>query len=757
MHTTYDLHKLGWYNFQQLCLTICREVLGQTVVSFLESNDGGRDGAFVGTWSPNGAAAATGEFVIQCKFTSRENQKLRRSALSDEISKAKRLVDLGRCDVYVLMTNLGISGRVEESIVSAFKSIGAKHVLLLGFSWICEQIQESRRLRALVPRVYGLGDLSQILDERAYSQARALLASMREDLAKVVITDSYRRARDALQNHGFVMLVGEPAAGKTTIASLLAIASMDEWGVSTLKLDSAQNVLEHWNPESPLQFMWVDDAFGVTQYEPRLVFEWNRVLLNLRAMVKQGTKIVMTSRDYIYSRARRELKGSAFPLLQESQVVVDVHNLSLEEKRQILYNHLRMGRQPTGMKRALKPHLEAFCENPRFIPEAARRIADPAFTKGLMISAWSLRQFVENLESFLKELIRGLDADSRAALALIYMRNGRVESPVVAGAGEDDTLQRMDSTLGRCLTALESLRGSLVRLTNTGESLYWEFAHPTVGDAFASVLVESPELLGIFIQGSVTAKLLTQITCGDVGYERAIVVPPSYFPEIVRRLNASLAIAAKEQGSTNAWMTRHSVLAFLARRCSREFLVRYLAEQPTLAGVVSKPGLYLNASSDLQLALRLHSLGLLSEEERRALVATVTSYAVDGHDAHALEDQELRAVFTEEEFAVLRERILDELVPRLSEVWSDVRRDGLRSDDPDEHVQPYVDLLDALEREFAEPQVRSAVSFRRDAITDWLAERRSATGSADRATFSPSLGASSPAARARSIFDDVDE
>jgi hypothetical protein len=28
----YDLHILGWHSFQQLCLTITREILGQTVV-----------------------------------------------------------------------------------------------------------------------------------------------------------------------------------------------------------------------------------------------------------------------------------------------------------------------------------------------------------------------------------------------------------------------------------------------------------------------------------------------------------------------------------------------------------------------------------------------------------------------------------------------------------------------------------------------------------------------------------------------------
>lgn len=53
--------------------------------------------------------------------------------------------------------------------------------------------------------MYGLGDLSQILDERGLAaQARAVLESLREDLAKVVITDSYRKAVNALDEHGFV-------------------------------------------------------------------------------------------------------------------------------------------------------------------------------------------------------------------------------------------------------------------------------------------------------------------------------------------------------------------------------------------------------------------------------------------------------------------------------------------------------------------------------------------------------------------------
>ena len=119
--------------------------------------------------------------------------------------KGKEACRAGLCDSYVLMTNAGLSGTGAGKIKALFKAAGVKHVAIFGSTWISQQIRENKRLRMLVPRVYGLGDLSQILDERAYVQARAILESMREDLAKVVVTDAYRRAVDAINKHGFVL------------------------------------------------------------------------------------------------------------------------------------------------------------------------------------------------------------------------------------------------------------------------------------------------------------------------------------------------------------------------------------------------------------------------------------------------------------------------------------------------------------------------------------------------------------------------
>ena len=63
----------------------------------------------------------------------------------------------------------------------------------------------------LVPRVYGIGDLSHIITGHGYKQAKAILDLMGSDLSCFVPTEAYRQALRALHEHGFVILSGDPA------------------------------------------------------------------------------------------------------------------------------------------------------------------------------------------------------------------------------------------------------------------------------------------------------------------------------------------------------------------------------------------------------------------------------------------------------------------------------------------------------------------------------------------------------------------
>jgi hypothetical protein len=752
----YDLHQLGWNGFQQLCSTVAREVLGQTVESYLDTNDAGKDGAFAGHWNPSGQESVNGKFVIQCKFTCKANLNLRPSDLADEVTKAQRLVDKGQCDAYVLMTNAGISGRSSIAIERLFERAGAKHVLLFGSTWITQQIRENKRLRMLVPRLYGLGDLSQILDERAYAQARAVLESLRDDLARVVVTDAYRKAVSALDSHGFVLLIGEPAAGKTTIASLLAMAAVDQWNSAVLKLDDPTKVIEHWNPDEPSQFFWLDDAFGVTQYESFLVHGWNHMLPQIKSMLRNGAKIVMTSRDYIYNRARRELKESAFPLLNESQVVIDVHNLSTEEKRQILYNHLKLGNQPATFRTAIKPFLESIAAQSRFVPETARRMSDSTFTKSLTLREYHLHEFVNKREQFLQEVLQGLDGDSKAALALIYMRNDRLESPIELNASERNAIARLGSNLGGCTSALESLNGSLVLHTHASGSSNWRFKHPTIGDAYASILSRSPELLGIFVFGSAPEKLVELVTCGDAGIENAVIIPSSLYPDMLTKLGEFVTTSKYKTDFLANWGAESSVTRFLARRCSREFLKMYVAENPSILDKVSAPRQYLSAVAEVDLAIRLHELGILPEVNRLAFVDAVSNYAVQGEDMYVLEDFGVKSVFTEEEFTQLLHEVRSKLVPRLEEVRTEFQSNHDYGESPDSYIQPLLDSFGALKSHFAEDEQIAAIIQRETLLlTEWAQEHDYEESSREPRSLG-NVEAEHHPVSSRSIFDDID-
>lgn len=753
----YDLHRLGWSSFQQLCLTIAREVLGQTVQSFLDSNDAGRDGAFAGSWSPALGQHLSGKFVIQCKFSSKAGYLLTKSDITDEIPKVRKLVADGLCDVYVLMTNAGVSGKQEAHIRSELVGAGAKHVLIYGSTWIEDQIKENTRLRMLVPRVYGLGDLSQILDARAYAQARAVLESLREDLAKVVITDSYRKAVSALDEHGFVLLIGEPAAGKTTIASMLAMAAADKWKSSVLKLEDPVKVVEHWNVDEPTQFFWVDDAFGVTQYESALVHSWNHVLPQIRTMLRKGAKIVMTSRDYIYNRARQELKDGAFPLLNESQVVIDVHDLSDAEKQQILYNHLKLGKQPAAFRSDIKPYLDYVAAHPRFIPETARRIADPLFTKDLYVGEYHLGQFLEKREQLLFEVLQGLDANSKAALGLIYMRKDHLETPIALQGSEPLALERLDSNLGGCIKALDALNGSLVTHIQIDDQPVWRFKHPTIGDAYAATLAFSPDLLGIFLAGSSTENLTSQVTSGNVGVEKAVVVPKSLFPTMITRL---VEFYTSDQYKTvwmAKWGAKRTLQQFLANRCSKEFLSMYLEHDPELVIRIAEPTLFLDSGSEVRLVVRLHKFDLFPEHCRKKFVETVSDFALKGYDMHALRDEGIRSVFTDSEFDEFVQSVRSDLLPRLSDVRIEVQGQYESSGPPDEHMQLVLESFNTLKKQFSD-EVQATVIIEREMrlAEEWIAETEPPEPNVSPRTLGtvePSEGKHGT----RSIFDDIDD
>ncbi|WP_432161554.1 hypothetical protein, partial [Streptomyces sp. NRRL F-5630] len=128
----FTLHTLGWRAFQDLYAAVLREVWGHSVQAFADSNDGGRDGAFYGTWQPPTDPSGVrdvppGPFVLQCKHTKKADTTLAPSELEDEFDKVSALVKRGVCGTYVLLTNARVTGTSEEEIRRRLSACGVTH------------------------------------------------------------------------------------------------------------------------------------------------------------------------------------------------------------------------------------------------------------------------------------------------------------------------------------------------------------------------------------------------------------------------------------------------------------------------------------------------------------------------------------------------------------------------------------------------------------------------------------------------------
>jgi hypothetical protein len=290
----YPLHQLGWKAFQDLCIALAEEVLKRPVQSFLPSGDAGRDGAFIGTW--DSADAGAGSSTIQCKFTSKFDENLTLSGLSDELAKASALASRGLASDYIILTNHPVTGKSDLAIRDAFKGAGVGECRIFHRDWIVDRIRASPRLRMLAPRLYGMGDLSDLLDARAYRQAQLILSELGDGLRRLVVTDAHRRSVRAMNQHSLVVLLGAPASGKSTIGAGLAIGAADAWACHTIKATSPEELRDRINPDES-QFFWVDDAWGSTQYQRDRTEAWNQVFPLMQAALKRGTRFLITSRD----------------------------------------------------------------------------------------------------------------------------------------------------------------------------------------------------------------------------------------------------------------------------------------------------------------------------------------------------------------------------------------------------------------------------------------------------------------------------
>jgi len=746
------LHTIGWRAFQDLCSQVCEVVLSRPVEIFREAQDGGQDAVFL---IPSGSGAPS-IGTIQCKHTSEAGKALKAGNLSGEIENVEELVKAGLADTYVFMTNMSIDAPVAAAMRARLRALGVRKPHILGRQYIVRVIRSSARLRALVPQVYGLGDLTSIVDERLSEQSRALLDSWIPKLRTYVPTKAHRDAVNAISDHGIVLLLGNPSSGKSAIGAIVSTIASENPDNTVLALTSPRDFEAGWNPNDPGRFFWIDDAFGSNVLSDDYVQDWASAFSKLRAAIKHGNRFLLTSRKHIYEGARWRLGQRNLAQFTNGSAVVDVGDLTLAEKAQILYNHVNFGNQSQSWRSNVKPHLAAVAAVKDFLPGIAERLGDPNFTKGLAPRERSLVRFMEEPTEHLVDTVTTLDDQLRAALILVYVHQAGFDPSDHDALAAQAVAKLTGYSIAKIQDCFAELKGSFLKLSGPR----WTFAHPTISDALTEVMRQKPHMMAALVRGAPIDTILGSFTCeGSPVIRDALVIPTALDDALVARL-----------GRTPDEHQRNRMLFhFLSHRASEVVFSKVVQQYPDLlqrSTWRTDP-----VGNDPQLATygRANRLGLLRDDLRLEAADRLESVAKYELDASFFEDEEILGLLSPLRLVSLGMGLRTTVLPSLEERIDEITAEADLDDEPVSHFEKMLDLLDRVEAigvdtdaadliDEARDQVRSSVDAIEERKRERDEEEENDTDWSHIVTQKKEEAPVPPAAAAmRSTFDDIDK
>jgi hypothetical protein len=219
----------------------------------------------------------------------------------------------------------------------------------------------------------------------------------------------------------------------------------------------------------------------------------------------------------------------------------------------------------------------------------------------------------------------------------------------------------------------------------------WRFKHPTIRDAFAKLVAEDNELMDIYLAGTPVERIFQEVSCGEVGIEGVkVIVPISRYDSLIHRISNSII-----EGSTPITYVHR----FLSYRSDKDFLARYISVNPNFITSLRVYS-YLYAVSDVDVIARLYEVGLLPEQKRIKTVATIRKLAVETPDSGFLQNN-VRKLFTDEEFADILSDIKIYLLPELDNIIDNWTSNYCSGDEPEGHFNELSSTLSDFNNKLA--------------------------------------------------------
>lgn len=384
----YHLDDLGWYQFEWLTQAILKNMLGPAIEAWGGSGDWGRD-AYCRTDLKFGEKTVKGPHVFQCKFVEEANaagadpMPLLRKAVQAECARIKKRErnDIAVPTSLILITNASLSATERTALEKIIaESLGCTFIQCWDGKDVCAQLDSMPTIRQSFPQLLSIRDINELIHQQL-TRAQRQRSNVSLERAKLLLpifvpTNPHREALNRLDGYGFVVLSGPPEAGKTAIASMIALQKVAE-GWNFFDVTNPQDFFHLYDADQQQVYI-ADDLFGQTEYSPTRGDLWAPELDKILHSLDENHWFIFTSRSTPLRLAlqRIELQGRAEYFPDPSAVIVDCRLLSIAERALILFRHAVSANLSPDYKSLVRALAPTIVSNSSLTPERIRRFVE---------------------------------------------------------------------------------------------------------------------------------------------------------------------------------------------------------------------------------------------------------------------------------------------------------------------------------------------------------------------------------------------
>ena len=408
---------------------------------------------------------------------------------------------------------------------------------------VCDILDKRSSIARAFPQLLSIRDLDELIRFALNAESRArsdTALQLAQELVPVFApTSSYERAWKVLRKHHFAVLEGPPEVGKSAIAWMVGLTQAAQ-GWETIVCRTPDVFFQTINSNQPQVFI-ADDAFGRTEYDPTRTSRWEADLDLVLHRLDRRHWLIWTSRKHILERAceKMDAQGKARSFPDPGAVLVDVSQLSVEERALILFRHARSAALEQEAKKLVRGHAAEIIQDPEFTPERIRRFVHEGLPS-IVSEINSEKITTAQVNLAIKEALRNPTKQMRVTFeklpsAYKWFLVALLEAPEVEGS----SLLRIKGNLEKLRSLydaycsdrdhkpfaiiMEHLTEAFVKVRSTewgGTVVDW--IHPSYRDLVIDELIQNADLRNTFLRRASLegVKLAVSDTGGQYGNRR---------------------------------------------------------------------------------------------------------------------------------------------------------------------------------------------------------------------------------------------